>query len=404
MNKKILIVGAGEAQLNLIHEAKELGYEIVGCDMRSDTEAEKLSNKFYHINYMDKDMVLKVAREENIDGIISNSEPAMITVNYVATELGLPGNTVGSTEILLSKSKFRDLQKKVGVFSPAHIIVDTENDAVEKAKALKFPIIIKPVQSSGSRGTTRINDFDEDVIKASFKRCKDFSRNDQVAIEEYVPMNGVRVNDADVFVIGDEFFWDGWLWEDRSLEMPMLPMCEIYPMAMPDVNKKEIISTVEKILRGAGIKFGEYNMESYYSPDGNLFVVEINPRQAGNEIPALICQHTGVNLTKLLVSTCVHDMSYYNELKSFKRLNNYVTEQVVFPHKNGKFKGVFIDERIKPYVKKIDYELNPGEHVVNSCNAADAVAFVNMQFNDYEVQHYFTDQIERFIYAEVEDD
>lgn len=402
MGKKILIVGAGEAQLNLIHEAKELGYEIIGCDLRYDTEAERISDRFYHVNYMDKESVLKIAKEENVDGVISNSEPAMITVNYVATCLELPGNTVESTEILLSKSKFRDLQRKVGVFSPAHIIADTEDEAVAKAKNLKYPLIIKPVQSSGSRGTTRINDFNEKKIRSAFKECENFSRNNKVAIEEYVPMSGIRVNDADVFVLGDEFFWDGWLWEDRSFDKPMLPMCEIYPMAMPDVIKQEIMTIVEKILRGAGIRFGEFNMESYYSPNGELFVVEINPRQAGNEIPALICQHTGVNLTKLLVSTCVNDMSYYNELKTFKRKNNYVTEQVVFPHKNGIFNSIYIDERIKPYVKKIDYEIQPGSKVVKSVNAADAVAFVNMQFNDYEVQHYFTDQIEKFVYAEVD--
>lgn len=402
MNKKILIVGAGEAQINLLHEAKELGYEIIGCDLRHGTEAERISDKFFHVNYMDKEDVLKIAKDENVDGVISNSEPAMITVNYVATCLGLPGNTVESTEILMSKSKFRDLQKKVGVFSPVHIVVDTEDEAVEKAKALKYPIIIKPVQSSGSRGTTRINGFNEKKIRYAYKECENFSRNNKVAIEEYVSMSSIRVNDADVFVLGDEFIWDGWLWEDRSHDMSMLPMCEIYPMAMPNVIKLEIMTTVEKLLRGAEIKFGEFNMESYYSPNGDLFVVEINPRQAGNNIPALICQHTGVNLTKLLVSTCVNDMSYYNKLKTFKRKNNYVTEQVVFPHKDGIFRNIYIDERIKPYVKKIDYEIQPGLRVVKSANAADAVAFVNMQFDNYEVQHYFTDQIERYVYAEVD--
>ena len=169
MSKKILIVGAGEAQLNLLHEAKELGYEIIGCDLRHGTEAERISDKFFHVNYMDKEAVLKIAKDENVDGVISNSEPAMITVNYVATCLGLPGNTVESTEILMSKSKFRDLQKKVGVFFPVHIVVDTEDEAVEKAKALKYPIIIKPVQSSGSRGTTRINEFNEKKFRSAYK-------------------------------------------------------------------------------------------------------------------------------------------------------------------------------------------------------------------------------------------
>ncbi len=400
--KKILILGAGEVQLNLIRAAKEFGYYVIVCDMRSETEAEKLSDKYYQVNYIDKDAVLSVARDEKIDGVISNSEPAMISVAYVASELDLPGNSVDSVETLLSKSKFRDLQNKVGAYAPKHSIVKTKEEAIAEAKEMSFPIIIKPTQCSGTRGTTKLSSFDEKDIIEGFETCRDFSRNNCVTVEEYIEMSCLRVNDADVFVLGDEFIWDGWLWEDRSPDTPMLPMTEIYPMAMPYVVKKEIQETVEKILKGAGVRHGEFNMESYYTPDGKLFVIEINPRQAGNYIPQLIEQHTGVSLTKLLVSTAVNDYSYYESLKTFSRYNNYVTLQVVFAKKEGILKEIFVDDKVSKYVKWIDQQVEFGSVIQKGINAGEAIAFVDMQFDDYNTQQMITKNIEKYIYAIIE--
>lgn len=397
--KKILILGAGEVQLNLIRAAKEFNYYVIVCDMREGTEAEKISDKYYQVNYVDKEAVLRIAKQEKIDGVISNSEPAMITVAYVASELGLPGNSVESIEMLLSKTKFRDLQLKVGVYAPKHFIVDSVERAIENAKEMTFPIIIKPTQCSGTRGTTRLNCYDKKKITDSFDLCKSFSRNDLVSLEEYVEMSSLRVNDADVFVLGDEFIWDGWLWEDRSPDTPMLPMTEIYPMAMPGIVKEEIRNVVERILRGAGVRHGEFNMESYYTPEGKLFVIEINPRQAGNYIPQLIEQHTGVSLTKLLVSTSVNDMSYYNYLKNFQRNNNFVTLQVVFAKVEGVLKELYIDSEIIKYVKWIDQQVEIGSRIERGINAGEAIAYVDLQFDDYETQQLFTRDIEKYIYA-----
>lgn len=396
--KKIMIVGAGKVQLNLIRAAKEFKYYIIVCDMREETEAEKLADKYYKVNYMEKEKVLEIAQKEKIDGVISNSEPAMITVAYVAENMGLPGNSVESIETLLSKSKFRDLQNRVGVYTPQHYIVTTVEEAISKAKRMCYPIIVKPTQCSGTRGTTKINSYDEVKVRTSFEACRDFSRNNLVTMEEYVEMSCLRVNDADVFVLGDEYIWDGWLWEDRSPDTPMLPETEIFPMAMPEVNKKEIQHTVNKILKASGVRHGEYNVETYYSPKGELFVIEINPRQAGNYIPQLIEQHTGVSLTKLLVSTAVNDMSYKEYLETFKREYNYVTLQVVFAREDGIFDSLYIDPTIEKYVQWVDQVLASGASVEKGENAGEAIAYVNMQFDDYSTQHYFTNKIEEYIY------
>jgi biotin carboxylase len=396
--KKIMIIGAGKAQLNLLQAAKELNYCVVVCDMRDGTEVEKLADIYHKVNYMDKEAILEIAKKEKIAGVVSNSEPAMLTVAYVAENMGLPGNSVKSVETLLSKSKFRDLQRSIGAYAPQHFLVSTYEELIQKASGMKYPVIVKPTQCSGTRGTTRLNQFDESILRECYEVCKQFSRNDLVTVEEYVEMSCLRVNDTDVFVLGDEYIWDGWLWEDRSPETPMLPMTEIYPMAMPEVNKKEIRDTVNSLLKASGVRHGEFNVETYYTPSGELFVIEINPRQAGNYIPQLIEEHTGVSLTKLLVSTAVNDMSYYNELKTFEREYNYITLQVVFSKEDGIYDHLYISPEIEQYVMWKDIVAKQGDKIVKGINAAEAVAYVDLKFDSYEVQHKYTDRIEQYIY------
>lgn len=400
--KRIMILGVGEAQLNLIQAAKALGYYIVICDMRAESEGAKMADSFYAVNYQNREAILEAAKKERIDGVISNSEAAMLNVAWLSEQLGLPGNSEKSIDELLSKSKFRDLQKRAGVFAPEHFVSDDADALTAFAKHMCYPIIIKPTESSGTRGTTRLDAFDEDAIRNAFAVCQEFSRDNMVSAEEYVVMKELRVNDVELFVQDGELLWDGWFWQDRSKDEPMLPMTEIYPMRLPDEKREQIRETVEKLIRTAGIRHGEYNVETYFTVDGEVFVIEINPRQAGNHIPQLVTQHTGVDLTKLLVSTAVGDLSYYESLRTFERTCNYVTLQIVFSKRDGTFRSLYIDPEIRPFVKEIHEEVKPGDPVVRGINASEAVAFVNMQFDSYETQHRFTDAIEQYIYPIVD--
>lgn len=400
--KKLLILGGGSNQVPLIEASKNMGYFTFVCDARDSIEGVLLADEHVSLDYMDRDAVLRVAKEKNIDGIISNSEPAMLNVAYISQELGLPGNSIESIETLLSKEKFRKLQGSIdGIYSPEHFIIASLDELFEKLEVMNYPVIIKPTECSGTRGTTRIDSFDHSLITETYSMCKEFSRNNLVSIEEYVEMRSLRVNDADVFVVDDGILWDGTLWEDRSPDAPMLPMTEIFPMALPDRDFVQIKDAVNKILMEAGVKHGEFNVETYFTTNHEVFVIEINPRQAGNYIPQLIKEHTGVDLTKLLVSTAVGDMTYFDELKSFERENNFITCQVVFAKSDGIYQGLYIDPQVKKYVQWIKEEYAFGDKVEKGVNAANAVAFVDLRFDNYETQHKFTDEIEKYVYAKI---
>ena len=106
--KTILLLGGSAQQIVAIETAKRLGYFTVLCDYLSDNPGQYVADKFYLVSTTDKDAVLEVAKNENVDGVLAYaSDPAAPTAAYVAEKLGLPGSPYKSVEILCNKDRFR---------------------------------------------------------------------------------------------------------------------------------------------------------------------------------------------------------------------------------------------------------------------------------------------------------
>ena len=103
--KKILLLGGSEQQIIAITKAKELGYYTILCDFLPDNPGQHYADKFYLASTTDKELILNIAKKENIDGILAYaSDPAAPTAAYVAMKLNLPGNPYESVEILCNKA------------------------------------------------------------------------------------------------------------------------------------------------------------------------------------------------------------------------------------------------------------------------------------------------------------
>ena len=145
----------------LIEAAKKCGYTVVLCDFSDHAPGIALADAFHLVSIIDAEAVLEAAKKESIDGVVANTEAAMKVVAYVAETMNLVGNSVKSIDTLASKKSFRRMQKECGMFAPSYFEVSTFAELKEKIGGMKFPVIIKPSESSGTRGTTKIASADE---------------------------------------------------------------------------------------------------------------------------------------------------------------------------------------------------------------------------------------------------
>lgn len=400
--KKILIVGGGVNQMPLAHASKREGYFTIVVDYAGEKcPAYTIADRFYNVSTQDEASIFEVAKKEGVDGIISNSEPSMLIVNSIAKRLGLNGNTVEGVKDLISKSRFRDLQRRAGVYTPNHFEVATEEEVVLVLEKLSFPIIIKPGESSATRGCRVIEKFDGENITKAFLACKQLSRNQKVVIEEYVEMPSLRTIEGDIFVMGDTILWDGLFYTTRASWAPMVPMTYTAPILM-DEDKQEMIKTsVSRVLKTNGVRFGEFNMEGFFTKTGEFFIIEINARQGGNFLPDFLQRYTGIDYNRLLVTTCVNDDYYWNSILATSRNYRYVILNSVYCPEEGVYKGLSFDSSIKENVKDVRELLTVGDKVEKCVDGTNIVASVMLEFDSMEELYDVTPKVIDSIHVEL---
>lgn len=402
--KKLLILGANNSQVQLIQAAKAEGYYVIVCDYTDDNPGLPLADKHYQVSYLDQQTVLDIAKEERIDGVIGNTDPAMPMVAYIVEQLGLIGNQPESINKLVSKTAFRQLQEQVGLYCPKHVELDDFSNVESAIKGFNYPLIVKPSLSAATQGTTKIYSDDQtELLHQAFDKCMSFSRDGKVTIEEFVEMPSLDIIEGDIFVMGDDILWDGLFTTRRSMMSPMIPQTYIFPAILSHDEISTIKANVSKIFKEAGIRHGEYNIEMYFTTKRELFIIEINPRQGGHRITQQLKKHTGIDYNRLLVTTAVGDNDYYATIRSIKIEENFLTHHVVFSDFSGVLEKIEIESDIEKYVTEIEYHKNVGQTVHQRVNATDYIAYIGLQFPDRETQLAVSRKVEQLIYPIVKD-
>ena len=183
--KKLMLLGGSAQQIIAIETARRLGYATVLCDFLPDNPGQHHADTFYLVSTTDKEAILEVARKEQIDGILAYaSDPAAPTAAYVAQKLGLPGSPYRSVELLCNKDQFRKFLADNNFCTPKAKGYRSTEEALSdiSASAFKMPVIVKPVDSSGSKGVGRIDTMEE--AQPALDYAMSFSRDKRIIVEE----------------------------------------------------------------------------------------------------------------------------------------------------------------------------------------------------------------------------
>lgn len=182
--KKIAIIGANSFQNPLIEKAKEMGYETHVFAWKDGSVGERTADVFYPISIVEKEVILEQCRRIQPDAVVSiGSDLAMLTVNYVAGELGLPGNSMECTRISTNKYEMRKSFQRAGVTVPRFSAADSDTKA-EDLKDFTLPVIVKPTDRSGSRGITKLENWEGLADAVRFSVENSFEK--KAIIEEYL--------------------------------------------------------------------------------------------------------------------------------------------------------------------------------------------------------------------------
>lgn len=160
--KKIMMLGANFFQMTAIKKAKELGYYVITVDYLPENPGHAYADEYHNVSTVDKEAVLELARSLRIDGILSYaSDVSAATAAYVAEALGLPTNPYQSVLVLTRKHLFRQFLNENKLHMPKGQAFDDKAKAREYFYQMQLPVMIKPIDASGSKGVIRVQNRED---------------------------------------------------------------------------------------------------------------------------------------------------------------------------------------------------------------------------------------------------
>jgi len=359
--KKILMLGGSYFQVPSIKTAVAMGFHTITCDYLPDNPGHKFAHEYHNVSTTDKDAVLELAQKLKVDGVVCYaSDPASPTAAYVCEKLGLPTSPYKSVDILANKDKFRKFLKDNGFKTPKAEGYSEISAAVREIGTFSLPVIIKPVDSSGSKGVTKLNDVSK--LKEQIEYALSFSRAKRFIIEEFVEKDGYQIA-GDGFSVNGELVFRCFANEhfDVDSNNPFVPIGESFPYIKPKEIHGKIHNEIQRLLTLLEMKTGAYNFDVRLDSGGNVILMEIGPRNGGNLIPQVTKYATGVDMVEYTIKAAMGINC--SDLKLVEP-SGFYSCYMVHSSNAGILKEIWIDDIFKKNnLLEFDMFFKPGDKI-----------------------------------------
>lgn len=381
--KKLMLLGGMRYLVPVIEAAHKLGVYVITCDYLPNNIAHKYSDEYCNVSILEKDKVLEKARELKIDGILSFAcDPGVVTAAYVAEKMGLPSSgPYESVEILQNKGKFRKFLTDNNFNVPvAKQYTDIET-ALNDIEMFNWPVIVKPTDSAGSKGVTKVVEKSElrDAINYALK----FSHSNEFIIEDFLEKIGDS-SDCDSFSVDGELKFVSFSAQkfDENCENPYTPAAYTWPASISKEHQEELTNEIQRLLKLLDMKNSIYNIETRECTNGKAYIMECSPRGGGNRLAEMIRYMTGVDMITNIVKSALGMELDVIEQKEIK--DNWA-EIILHSEKEGIFEKLWISEEISSNIVENDLWIETGTHVGGFSGANEAIGTMVLKF-DSEIQ------------------
>lgn len=381
--KKLMLLGGLRYLLPVIEEAHKLGTYVITADYLPDNIAHKYSDEYCNVSIIDKDAVLKEAQRLQIDGILSHAvDPGVVTAAYVAEQMGLPFQCSYKTAcILQDKHLFRKFLSDNGFNCPNAKGYNNVQDALKDVDYFNWPVIVKPVDSAGSKGVTKVEE--KEKLQEAIEFALSESHNGYFIIEDFLEKQGFSAG-SESFVVDGKLLYNGFYdqYFDKNAINPYTPSAEVWPSIMEQKYQEEIKSELQRLFTLLGVTTGLFNVECRVCTNGKAYLMEVSPRAGGNRLAEMLNYAADVNIneaeTRKALGLSIENMHEPNYKGHFAIL-------VLHSDKTGVFESVTINTDFKKtHVIEKEIRLNKGDKVLSFSGANAALGTLFLKFNSRE--------------------
>lgn len=380
--KKIMLLGGIRYLLPVIKAAHEQGYYVITADYIPDNIAHKFSDEYVNVSIIDKEAVLKVAREKQIDGIMSfGVDPGVVSASYVQNQMGLPSfGPFDSVEILQNKDKFRAFLTEHGFNVPKAKGYTNTADAIADAAIWDYPIIVKPTDAAGSKGVTRVDNAEQ--LKSAVDYAFEKSISGHIIIEDFIEKAGCS-SDTDSMSVNGKLVFTSFCAQrfDLNATNPYTPAAYSWPSTFTVEQEAYLTSEIQRLITLLGLKTVVYNIETRIGTNGKPYIMELTPRGGGNRLCEMLRYATGVDMITAITRAMVGDPI---ETISQKPYNGHWAEIILHADQDGIFDHLEISKDLPAEVVEEDLWVKQGDKVESFEGANNAIGTLVLKFQTAE--------------------
>lgn len=328
--KKLLILGGTRISCEIIEYAKRMGIITAVADYNAveDSPGKQIADEHYLVSVTDVDAVVNLIKREKLDGVITGFSDMLLPYYAdICAKAGLPSyGTKKQFEIFTNKREYKALCRAYGIPTVKEYQVNKE-DLEEEVIDIQFPVLVKPVDSSGSRGISVCNNSSE--LKIAYQKVEEWSKTGKVLVEEY--LTGKELTVFWIFQEGEYYLsmiGNRHVKKNQDGVIP-LPAGYTFPSSITEMYLEQYVPKVRAMLRAVGIQ------------DGMMFM------QCKLEKDQSIVYDIGYRLTGSLEYKILDALCGYNPL-----------EMLIHHALTGKMAEDYISKKVNPYLGEYAYNIS----------------------------------------------
>ena len=389
--KKLMIMGAGTYQVPLIKTAKKMGIYTIAVSIPGNYPGFAYADEVLHINTVDSEAVLQAAMERKIDGICTaGTDVAVMTIGRVNDAMGLSGISYEAAKLACDKVLMKQCYEQNGVRTARYRQVYFNEDVSEKIEDLNYPLIVKIVDSSGSRGITRVDRPSQ--LQAAIRNAQSFTRKDYYIVEE--------------FIVGREFGAQAFVMDGKvQFILPHgdyifhgstgVPAGHFAPYTLTGEQLEDCCRTTEKALRAMKLDNCACNCD-FIMRDGKTYVLEIGGRSGATCLAELVSIYYGYDYYRKIIEVALGQKPDFptdqNVPNASKLLMSDTDGEIIAlanrnPKNDPNLYEVVFDYTVGDQVKKFHVGPNRIGHVVTKgATLAEATAALDRALSKIEIE------------------
>lgn len=391
--KKLMLLGGLRYLLPVIEAAHRHGIHVITVDYRPDNIAHRYSDEYHNVSIIDKDAVLALAQELQIDGIMSFAvDPGVVAAAYTAEKMGLPFQcSYEAACILQNKSRFRQFLADNGFNVPNARGYSEAGDALNDIDYFNWPVIVKPVDSAGSKGVTRV-DYPAQ-LPAAIAHALDCSPSRHFIIEDFLEKEGYS-SDTDSFSVDGDLVFCTFnnQYFDADAENEYTPAAYSWPSSLSQNVQDELRSELQRLVSLLHMETGLYNIETRLCTNGKAYIMEVSPRAGGNRLIEMLKYVTGEDIVERATLAAVGE-KFQPVNRGADQNKQSIVELILHANQPGEFVRLDIAPEVKPLIIEEDLWVKPGDIVETFTGANMAIGTLALKADTQEEIGSFVNRI-----------